>query len=67
MRKTHLQIIRVLNQVYFHGKNITLFEIFLRPFYGQSFIKTVRGPLMSIKATIRTKIHSDVVMQTKNM
>ena len=29
----------------FHGKKFIFFETFIRQFYGQSFIKTVRGPL----------------------
>ena len=33
-------------------KNIIFFETFIWPFYGQSFIKTVRGPLVNGKAEI---------------
>ena len=45
MRKTLLWKIRGLNLLSFSLKTIIFFETFIRPFYGQSFIKTVRGPL----------------------
>ena len=45
MRKTLLWKIRGLNLLSFSLKKIIFFETFIRPFYGQSFIKTVQGPL----------------------
>ena len=44
--KSILQIIRGLNQLTFPLQNkIIFFETFFWPFYGQSFIKIVRGPV----------------------
>ena len=37
--------IRELNLLSFSWKKFIFFETFIRSFYGQSFIKTVRGPL----------------------
>ena len=45
MRKTLLWKIRGLNLLSFSFEKFIFFETFIRPFYGQSFIKTVRGPL----------------------
>ena len=45
MRKRLLWKIRELNLLSFSWKKIIFFETFIRPFYGQSFIKTVRCPL----------------------
>ena len=45
MRKTILLKIRGLNLLSFSLKKFIFFETFIRPFYGLSFIKTVRGPL----------------------
>ena len=45
MRKTLLWIIRGQNLLSFSCKKIVFFETFSGHFHGQSFIKTVRGPL----------------------
>ena len=45
MRKTLLWKIRELNLLSFSWKKFIFLETFIRPFYRQSFIKTVRGPL----------------------
>ena len=45
MKKTLLWKIRGLNLLSFSLKKFIFFEAFIRPFFGQSFIKTVRGPL----------------------
>ena len=38
---------RVEPTIFFIEKKIIFFETFIRPFYGQSFIKTVRGSLIA--------------------
>ena len=41
---------RVEPTIFFIEKNIIFFETFLWSFYGQSFIKTVRGPYVYFHA-----------------
>ena len=48
MKKPLVRIIRELKLLSFSWKNIIFFEIFFDHFYGQTFIKTVRGPLYYI-------------------
>ena len=43
-RTVFLRTIRALDKLPFPWKNIIFFEIFIWPFYAQSFIETVRGP-----------------------
>ena len=53
MRKAFLSTTRGPNLLYFPRKNIIFFEIIIWPFYGQSFVKTVRSPSHVLSQSFR--------------
>ena len=61
MRKTLVRIIRELKLLSFHEKISFSLKLFFYHFYGQSFIKTVRGPLTSSERNERGKFFGNYI------